>query len=130
MIKSEQIQIELLSKKRREIQKEYFATWDEKARDYSIEEPKEIEELAEQIYSMIYEYQKILTVEFIFEELTHLGDAPCLLYDDDGRFAVSGEGVQTVNISGEPQDMSLNHFIEKDMWKSTVREAIEYYLQK
>ena len=122
-----QIRIENLSKKRYEINDKYQNSWDDEAEDYQNEYPEEIDTLAEEILDRIKTWRDSLPFEFIIEELTRLGWAPCLLYDDDGNYAISGEGMQTV-VMGEPADCELFHFIKKEMWKPTIREALNYYL--
>lgn len=122
-----QIRIENLSKKRYKFLDEYHASYDEEQEDYTMDEPKEIDQLADEILQMIKLYKWDLPVEFILEELTKLGWAPCLLYDDEGHWAVSSEGVQSVAM-GDPIDMSMSHFIEKEDWKPTIREALNYFL--
>jgi hypothetical protein len=47
-------------------------------------------------------------------------------HDDDGHFAITDDGFQTIN-QGK-NDQQLIHFIEKDMWKNSLREALDYYL--
>lgn len=125
----EQIHIENLSKKRLEIYARYNESYDEEISDHRDEWPEEVDTLADEIVKYIKTWQKSLSVEFILEELTKLGWAPCLLYDDEGHWAVSGDGMQDVAI-GDPIDMNMIHFIEKDMWKNNIREAISYYLNK
>jgi len=49
-----------------------------------------------------------------------------LVSDDAGNWAVSGDGVQNVP-DDPPQDISTCHFIEKDQWRPSVREAILAY---
>jgi hypothetical protein len=123
----EEIQIENISNKRQELYHKYQDSYDEEKRDYMIKWPEEIDRMADEIVGYIKNWKKSLPVEFILEELTKLGQAPCLLYDDEGHWAVSGEGMQDVAI-GDPIDMNMIHFIEKHMWKPTIREAIYYYL--
>jgi hypothetical protein len=92
-------------------------------------DPIEIDQLAEQILKAIKDNKENLTFEFIFEELTKIGWAPCLLYDDNGRFAISGDGFQTVP-EDSPADISMMCFVEKDYWKDSIREALYYFLDK
>ena len=66
-----------------------------------------------------------LEFDFILLELTKLGDAPNVLYDDDGNFAVSGSGMQSV---GEGT-VSLMAIVEPEHWKETPREALRYYMK-
>lgn len=125
-----QIRIKNLSKKRRELYNIYQDSYDPSIGefgDYTAEYPEEIDQLAEEIVDRIKSWRQDLPIEFILEELTQLGWAPCLLYDDEGHWAISGEGFQEVAL-GDPIDMHLTHFVEKKMWKDTIREALNYYL--
>jgi len=124
----EEIHIENLSKKRYELNDKYQASWDDEAEDYQNEYPEEIDSLGEEILKYIKLWKNSLPFEFILEELTKLGWAPCLLYDDDGRWAVSGEGMQSVSVNNDNFDCHLSHFVKKDMWKDSIREALNYYL--
>ena len=122
-----EIRIKNLSNKRYELFAKYNESYDEEISDHRDEFPKEIDELADEILDRIESWRNSLSVEFILEELSKLGQAPSLLYDDEGHWAVSGEGFQNVVI-GDPIDVHMNIFVEKDMWKDTIREALDYYL--
>lgn len=117
-------------KTRYEFLVKYDNSYDENTREHSIEEPKEIDELSLEIYNTIKDNQDSLEVDFIIESLTELGSAPNILYDDNGNFAVVGDGFQTVSYGNEPVDIEMSFFIEKDKWKKTIREAIKIYLNE
>ena len=123
----EKIHIENLSKKREEYVKVWQESWDEEAGHYTSEENPEIDKLSNLILDCIKTWRFSLPFEFIIEELTKLGQAPCLLYDDNGHFAVSGDGFQSVALE-EAIDMEMSHFIEKEAWKDSIRQALDYYL--
>lgn len=123
----EEIHIENLSKKRYEYIHQYNDSWDDEVEDYTIEEPKEIDELGDEILKYIKLWKRSLPFEFIFEELTKLGHAPSLLYDDDGRFAIVSDGYQTVPI-GEATDVEMGHLVKKERWKDSIRGALDDYL--
>ncbi len=61
------------------------------------------------------------------EELIRIfGEEGCgcaLISDDAGNWAVSGEGFQNVP-DDPPQDIETSFFIEKSLWKSSIREAL------
>lgn len=123
----EEIHIENLSKKRYEYIHQYNDSWDDEVEDYTIEEPKEIDELGDEILKYIKLWKRSLPFEFIFEELTKLGHAPSLLYDDDGRFAIVSDGYQTVPI-GEATDVEMGHLVKKERWKDSIWGALDDYL--
>ena len=118
--------ISALSKERYVYLDEYENSWDKFKEEYSIEENHRIDELSKIIYHMLKINQSELSFEFIIEELTKLGDAPCLLYDDNGHFVINGEGMQSINT--EVSDSVITHFVDKKDWKPTIREALEDYL--
>jgi hypothetical protein len=55
-----------------------------------------------------------------------LGDAPNLLYDDNGHWSITSDGFQSVVTV--PSDVETHFFIEKEKWKNTIREALDFYL--
>jgi hypothetical protein len=114
------------SKRRYELLDKRNLSFNEETFQYEFD-PPEIDELGDTILALINEYKDDLPFEFIIEELTKLGQAPCLLYDDDGRFAVSADGFQDLSTEGG-SDINMICFVEKEQWKPTVREALNYYL--
>ena len=119
----EQIQITDLSKKRYEL----FAIENEED-ELSDEVNEEIDKLAVQILDYIKTWRRTLPFEFIMEELTKLGWAPCLLYDDDGHWAISGEGMQSIPMD-EHQETGedwISHWVSE--WHDTIRQALDNYL--
>lgn len=67
-------------------------------------------------------------VDFIIETWTRFGCAPCLVYDDNGKFAVSGDGYGPAVFGDDRIEGSLQVFVEKEMWKKTIREALKYFI--
>ena len=124
---TDKLRIKNLSEKRHKLYMEYQDSWDENPEIYSMEEPKEIEELTDEIFDRLKAWRYNLPYEFIIEELTKLGQAPCILYDDEGHFAITGDGFQNV-VMGEATDVEIVHFVEKELWKDTMRGALDYYL--
>jgi len=129
----EQNHIENISKKREEYvdQREIFledkGEWKE-GEDYTFEFETSIDDLGDQILDCIKKWRYALHFEFILEELTKLGWAPCLLYDDSGHFAIVGDGMQSLPDPEVKIDMQLEFWITKDQWHDTIREALNYYL--
>ena len=93
------------------------------------EREKQIDEQAEKILDLITEGEKQLEFEFIFDQLTRLGQAPQLLYDDDGRWAITGDGYATVPFNG-PVDWEAAFSVPKEKWFDSIREALRDYLNK
>jgi hypothetical protein len=83
----------------------------------------------------VLEYIRInhsqMMVDTIIEGLTSTGDAPSVLYDDDGHFAVESEGIQGVMLEDERfGKFDGTWFTTKESWKPTIREALNYYLDQ
>lgn len=126
-----------LSKKRYAILEDIRSYWDEDLIDYSIDTSsmdKEVDSLGDQIYIQLKDNFDELPFEFILEELTRLGHAPCLVYDDNGHFAVSGDGFNPIIDEEEmedeenPFDFEMTIFCNSSSFKKTPREALKHYL--
>jgi len=118
-------QIQDLNKKRDVFLQIREDSWNPKTNKYEVSD-EEIDKLADQIISLIREHRNDLPFEFIFEQLTKLGHAPNLLYDDNGHFALIGDGYQSV--PDEISDIEMQFFVEKEHWKNSIREALDDYL--
>ena len=129
---TEEIHIDNLSKKRYVLLGNDYPNWDYEKEDtlHPPEVEKEIDDLAKQILDCIKNWRKSLPFEFIFEELTKLGWAPCLLYDDNGNFAISGDGMQSVPMDPIQEKGTdwISHWVKEDGWFPTIREALNDYL--
>jgi len=128
----EQNHIENLSKKRIKLNDECIASWDDEYGSGcdgapALKLPDEVDILADEILDSIKKWRYVLPFEFIFDELTKLGWAPCLLYDDDGHFAVADDGWSEIP-EESPGDIHLGHYITKNQWKDSIREALNYFL--
>lgn len=114
--------------------KTYHDSWDDNEGDfgdYTMEEPKEIDEIGEKILKGLKKHRDQLQVDFIIESLTMLGDAPQLIYDDNGHFAVTGSGFAPVPMtdSGKfEEDEQFMSVVGPEQWKDTIREALNHYL--
>lgn len=67
-------------------------------------------------------------VDFILETLTMFGQAPNIIYDDNGLFSVSAAGYQAVVTGRQKIEGAMTVFVEKNQWKKTIRLALKYYL--
>ena len=92
-------------------------------------EPVEIDQLSNEIYSLIKDNQTVLDIDFIIEKLSYLGYALNILYDDNGHFAVTSDGFQTLPMSDEPCDINMSFIVTKEEWFDTIREALNKYLE-
>jgi len=118
--------LKVLLDRRNKYLDKYEDSYDEKSFRYTIKEPKEIDDIADEIILYIKKHRNDLDVECIIEVFTHLGSAPNLLYDDNGHFAIEDEGFQS--ISEEIDDVEMSFLVKKDKWKPTIKEAINYYI--
>jgi hypothetical protein len=121
--------IKVLLNRRREYLKEYEKSYNEETFKYDIEEPKQIDEIKNEIIELIFKNESSLSVECIIETLTHLGCAPNILYDDNGHFAITDEGFQSICSGDEPDDVELSFKVEKKFWKDSIKEALDTYLE-
>jgi len=94
----------------------------------SDDEIEQIDVLADEIVKYIKNHFDFLSFDFIMQQLSYLGWCPNLLNDDNGYWAVTGEGFQNVVIGDEPSNVNLNFFVQAKEWKSTPKEALLYYL--
>lgn len=110
----------------------YHDSWSDEKLDYQIPEPKEVDEFAKEIRESIDTHKDELPVDFILESLTMLGHAPQLVYDDNGHFAISGDGLSPVPMtdSGKFEEFeSFTTHVEPEQWHDTIRGALNHYLK-
>lgn len=88
-----------------------------------------IDEIEREIIYQIKSNYNLYSVDFIIETLTKFGQAPNIVYDDNGMFAVSGNGYQPVVIGDELIEGIVSVFVEKEQWFDTIRKALWHYLQ-
>ncbi len=81
--------------------------------EYALPEPKEIDELGIEIKADLKTHFADLPVDFIIESLTMLGEAPNVMYDDNGMFAVSGDGMQPIVYGHQLIEGSLTVLVTK-----------------
>jgi len=88
-------------------------------------------EIEEDILKSFKKYYDKYSIDFIIETLTHFGDCPAILYDDNGLFAVVSAGVQPT-VTGKEKigdGNPMTYFPEKEQWKTNIRAAVKYYLK-
>lgn len=62
------------------------------------------------------------------EEDTAHGGCPGIINDDNGHWAVTGDGLQNVVCGDEPSDVQTTFYVQAKNWRKTIREAIDAYL--
>jgi len=89
------------------------------------EEMKIIDNIALEVINKLFENRDNLPVDFILESLTDLGFSPCLIFDDDGHWAVDCNGISTVKSQG----VSMINNVSEKLFKESIREAIKHFLK-
>ena len=64
------------------------------------------------------------------QEITNLGGCPGVINDDNGHWAVTGDGIQSIACGEDPVDVNTTFFVQASQWKKTVREAINAYVDE
>ena len=90
---------------------------------------KQIDKIEGVIRKEFIDNFKDYEVDYILETLTKFGNAPNLIYDDNGLFAVTEDGYQPVVTGKQKIEGAVTIFVEKPQWKKTIREALYYHLK-
>ena len=72
-------------------------------------------------------------IEAAFERYADSGYALALVFDDDGRWAVSDSGscpLPDSEVEGHTKPVMLSHYVKPEQWKPTIREALALYVAK
>lgn len=64
------------------------------------------------------------------EALVAQGDCPGIINDDNGHWAVSGSGMQSISAGPHPSDVSTAFFVPAGSWRESIRKAIDAYLDE
>ena len=126
-------EIEIIIQEKIKIRQDLWNEYDESrfiAKDdyYKIEEPKEIDELSDEILDLLTNHHKNLPVDFVMESLSMLGKDLSILYNGNGQWCVTGDCFSTTSI--EPCDVTVSYFVEKYKWKPTIREAMSVLFEE
>lgn len=89
---------------------------------------KKVDAIRDEVFNDIVKNFNEYPVDEVLEILARFGHAPCLVNDDNGRFAVSGDGYQPFVYDKKPITGSISVLVEAHMWKNTIREAVYHYL--
>lgn len=63
-------------------------------------------------------------------QLASEGDCPALINDDNGHWAVTSDGIQTLPQGDEPGDVQTTFYIEAGHWFDDPRAAIDEYVRE
>lgn len=66
----------------------------------------------------------LINIAQIFEDWASQGYCPALLYDDNGHWTVSFDGIQNIPRGENPVVTDSTFFVDKDSWKDTVIDAV------
>ncbi len=72
---------------------------------------------------------KEINCEQALEELANNGYCPNLFNDDNGHWAISFTGYQTVCLGDDPEDVSTTSFIKAKDWKGNIYDALIWALE-
>ena len=93
---------------------------------------KEADKMQDKITKILKEQTKDFDCDFILETITRFGGSPSVIYDDNGMWAVLGDGTQPVVCGDDVFEGTVNmmFFCERNQWFSTIREALVQYLHR
>lgn len=126
-MKTANTHLNYLISERRKITEQRNNTWDEEKSEYSNEYYKEYDNNRDLILNLIKENLEALSFEDILEAYSHTGGAPCLIYDDNGNWAITTEGYQSISLEDEPQDLQSSFLVEARFFKPNIRDAVKYW---
>lgn len=89
---------------------------------------KEADVIQKQITNVIRKNFNDFPVDFIIETWTRFGSSLNIVYDDNGLFAVTYDGYAPVVTGKQKIQGTISIYVEKHMWKKTIREALYYFL--
>ena len=117
-----------ISDKRYQFLAEQNKSWDEETDEYKVDNGLIIDKLGDEILQNLQRHFDDLEFDFILDELTKLGHATSLIYDDNGHFAISCVSFQSVSIEELPSDFEATMFIEAKHFADTPKEALKIYI--
>jgi len=96
--------------------------------DDEITDEKKVDEYAVKINEHLKQYIDELDPDFVLDSVTHLGCWPQLIYDDDGHWAVSEEGISNVIDTTKETYQQTTTVSDNKSWKDNIRDAVKYYI--
>jgi len=95
-------------------------------KDGEMLDEKKIDEYTNKINELIKKHIDSLDSVFVLEAVTHLGCWPCIIYDDDGHWAVTEENNSPVETT--PPYCNNSAITDVKSWKDNIRDAVKYYV--
>ena len=75
--------------------------------------------------------QKIIKNFWMMQNMIKAGYCPCLIYNDDGWWAVSTEGSDGPLQEGKPEEVTwFNNMVQPEAWSASPSRAIENAYKK
>ena len=65
------------------------------------------------IKDLLYKNKNRLSIEYILETMTKLGNSPNVLYDDNGHFCIEEEGYQNAPVKNKPEAITMTFITQK-----------------
>jgi len=96
---------------------------------YATASDDESEILSAKIQQLLTENVETLPFDFILHHLSRLGFAIAVINDDNGHWAVVADGYQSISDGDDPVDVDTHFWISARHWKSTLREALKFFLE-
>lgn len=114
---------------RSELYQKYEDSFNELTCEYELPLDPEVDRIADEVLNIFkkqigYYYSP----HFVIECLTKIGWSPSIIYDDNGHFAVTGDGYQSVSMTMEPADLDISFTIPKEAFFDNIYDALMYYL--
>jgi hypothetical protein len=73
-----------------------------------------------------------MDVAKVLEDLANKGYCPALVFNDDGYWALTCDGMQSLDydaiMKNEPFEMHASFIIPKESFKPSIEEAVQYFL--
>jgi hypothetical protein len=91
-------------------------------------ESKKVDDIQKTISEAIRYNFNEYDVDFIIETWTRFGSSLSVIYDDNGFFAVTGDGVQQAVYGKQRIEGNFTVYVRKHQWKKTIREALELFI--
>lgn len=89
----------------------------------------EIDQIDDQIFEYIRNNSDSLPLEFIITTLNNIGHSICMVYDDNGKYAFTGDGFSDIATDNTPTSV-ITCIIEPDKWSDDIRTALKIYLNE
>lgn len=98
--------------------------------DPDVDNQEEFDKNRKQILDLMDKHVKMLDPLFMLDTVTHLGNAPQLVYDDCGRWTCEENGWQDAIPWEEPLDVLITVSTKAEKWVDKPTTAILNYMEE